>query len=125
MKRLLAFAVAAIITMSAAAVYADGGGCSGMTKSSAKSASCCGDMFSKLSLTPEQKTKIEALKADCGRATSTSERHQIFSQGLEKVLTPDQLEQLKAQCDAAKAKASGECPDKKGAKTNKTTKDSF
>jgi len=121
MKKVLAFAVAAIITMGAVAVYADGGGCSGMTKSSAKGGSCCGDMFSKLSLTDDQKAKIESLKADCGRATSTSERHQIFSQGLEKVLTPDQLAQFKAQCDAAKAKAGGECPFTKSAKANKST----
>ena len=74
MKKFLVVAVAAIVTVSAAAVYADSGGCAGMSKSSGKGA-CCGDMFSKLNLTPEQKAKVETLKADCRRATSTSEMH--------------------------------------------------
>jgi hypothetical protein len=119
MKKLLVLAVAMAVTMGAAAVYADGGGCSGMSKSSAKSGSCCGDTFSKLNLTPEQKAKVEALKADCRKATSTSEMHEVFSAGLEKILTPDQLAQWKAQSD--KAQKSGACPymNSANAKTNK------
>src|SRR5437016_5305078 len=118
MKKLLAFAVVAIITTSAA-VYADGGGCSGMSKSNVKGGSCCGgDMFSKLNLTPEQKAKIQALKQDCLKATSTSECHEIMSGGLEKILTPDQLAQWKAHSD--KAMKSGGCPYANGAKTDKT-----
>jgi Spy/CpxP family protein refolding chaperone len=121
MRKVLAFAVAAIITMGAVAVYAGSGCCAGMSKSGAKGAACCGSMFSKLNLTDGQKAKIETLKADCRRATSTSECHEIFSQGLEKILTPEQLTQWKAQCDAAKAKAGGECPYMKSAKGNKST----
>jgi Spy/CpxP family protein refolding chaperone len=117
MRKLLAFAVAVCVVIGAAAVYADGGGCGGMTKSSSKG-SCCGDMFSKLNLTPEQKVKIEALKVDCQRATSTSEMHQIFGSGLEKILTPEQLAQWKAHSD--RAVKSGGCPYSNGARTDKT-----
>jgi Spy/CpxP family protein refolding chaperone len=119
MKKFLAVAVAAIITMGAAAVYADSGGCAGMSKSSTKGSCCGADMFSKLNLTPEQKAKIETLKADCRRATSTSEMHQAFSSGLGKILTPEQLTQWKAQTD--KAMKSGACPYSNGAKTDKQT----
>ena len=118
MKKFLAFTVAAVIAFGAASVFAGDGCCGGMSKSSAKGASC-GDMFSKLNLTDEQKAKIETLKQGCLKATSTSEFHAMFNSGLEKILTPDQLAQWETHC--GKAKASSECPFMKsmGAKTDK------
>jgi hypothetical protein len=117
MKRLLAFAVAAVVVMSAAAVYAGEGCCRGM---SAKGASCCGNMFSKLNLTPDQKARVNTLMAECHKATSTSECRQLLSSGLEKILTPDQLAQWKAM--GCKPPKSGGCPfmNSTGAKTGKT-----
>jgi Spy/CpxP family protein refolding chaperone len=108
MKKLLAFAVAAVVALSTATVFADGAGC--CAAGASKSASCSGDMFSKLKLTDEQKAQIESLKQDTKRATSTSESRAMFNAGLEKILTPDQLSQLKSQCDSSKAKASSGCP---------------
>ena len=110
MKKLLAFAVAALVGLGAASVFAGEGCCAGMSKSSTSGASCCSDMFSKLNLTPEQKAKVDALKEQTKRAVSTSEAHAMFNEGLEKILTPEQMAQFKAQCDAAKAKAGGQCP---------------
>ena len=120
MRKFLAVAVAAVVALGAASVFAGEGCCGGMSKSSAKGASC-GDMFSKLSLTAEQKAKVETLKQDCLKATSTSEFHAIFNSGLEKILSPDQLAQWETH--SGKAKASGECPYMKsvGAKTDKAT----
>ena len=120
MRKFLAFTVAAVIALGAASVFAGEGCCGGMSKSSAKGASCS-DMFSKLNLTGEQKTKVEALKLDCLKATSTSEFYTMFNSGLEKILTPDQLAQWETH--GGKAKASGECPYMKstGVKTDKTT----
>jgi len=120
MRKFLAVAVAAVVALGAASVFAGEGCCGGMSKSSAKGASC-GDMFSKLSLTAEQKAKVETLKQDCLRATSTSEFHAMFNSGLEKILSPDQLAQWETH--SGKAKASGECPYMKsvGAKTDKAT----
>jgi hypothetical protein len=117
MKKFLAFTVVAVIAISTIAVYADEG--CGAAKS-AKSASCCSDMFSKLNLTPEQKAKVNTLFADCHKATSHSEFHAMLSSGLEKILTPDQLAQWKATCD--KGTKSGGCPfmNSTGAKTGKT-----
>ena len=120
MRKFLAFAVAAVIAFGAASVFADSGCCAGMSKSGAKGASC-GDMFSKLNLTDEQKAKVETLKQSCLKATSTSEFHTMFNSGLEKILTPDQLAQWSAHC--GKAKESGGCPFMKsmGAKSDKQT----
>jgi Spy/CpxP family protein refolding chaperone len=119
MKKLFVLAVVAVVALGAASVYADGGGCcSGAAKSSAKGG-CCNDMLSKLNLTPEQKAKIETLRADTRKATSTSESHQMFSAGLEKILTPEQLAQLKTQGE--KTSNSGGCPFMNSTKTNKQT----
>jgi Spy/CpxP family protein refolding chaperone len=120
MKKFLAFTVAAVIAFGAASVFADSGCCAGMSKSGAKGASC-GDMFSKLNLTDEQKAKVETLKQVCLKATSTSEFHAMFNSGLAKILTPDQLAQWETH--SGKAKASGECPFMKstGAKGDKQT----
>ena len=120
MKKLMAFAVAVVVAFSAASVLAGEGCCAGMSKSSAKGGAC-GDMLSKLNLTPEQKTKVSALTEDCHKATSTSEFHAMFNAGLEKILTPEQLAQWKTQSDKAMKSTSGECPFMKsmGAKTDK------
>lgn len=116
MKRFLALAVA-VGVMSAAAVYAGPGCCGGM---SAKGASCSGDMFSKLNLTPDQKAKVDTLMMECHKATSTSEFHAMFDSGMEKILTPEQLTQWKAMGE--KAAKSGGCPfmNSTNSKTDKT-----
>jgi len=118
MKKIFVLAVMAAVALGGASVYADGGCCASKSKSSANGG-CCSDMLSKLNLTPEQKAKIDTLRADTRRATSTSESHQMFSAGLEKILTPDQLAQLKTQCE--KPMKSGGCPFMNSTKTNKQT----
>ena len=117
MKKLLAFAVVAVMVISVAALYAGEGCCAGK---SAKGASCCADMFSKLNLTPDQQTRVNNLLADCHRATSHSEFHAMLSSGLQKILTPNQFAQWKASC--GKASNSGGCPFMKspGAGSSKT-----
>ena len=117
MKKFLALAVAAVVVISAAAVYAGEGCCGGM---SANGASCSGNMFSKLNLTPDQKAKVSTLLTECHKATSTSEFHQLLSTGMEKILTPDQLAQWKALSDKA---VKGGCPvmNSGTSKTDKTS----
>jgi Spy/CpxP family protein refolding chaperone len=110
MKRLLGFVAAAVIGLSTVSAFAGDGCCmSGKAKSTSGAAGAsCDDMFSKLNLTDSQKAQVDTLKESTKRATSTSEAHAMFNAGVEKILTPDQLTQFKAQCD--KMKASGECP---------------
>jgi hypothetical protein len=120
MKKFLAFTVAAVVALGAASVFAGEGCCGGMSKSSAKGESC-GDMFSKLNLTGDQKAKIDVLKQDCLKATSTSEFHAMFNNGLEKILTTDQLAQWDAH--SGKALKAGSCPlmNSNSGKTGKQT----
>ena len=116
MKKLFVLAVAAMVAMGVT-VYAGEGCCAGMSKTGA---SCSGDMFSKLNLTPEQKAKVNTLIADCHKATSQSEFHSMFNSGMAKILTADQLAQWKSMSE--KAAKSGTCPfmNSNGPKTDKT-----
>jgi len=108
MKRLLGLAVAAVVLIGTASVYADGGCCAaGKAKMGAKGAACC-DTFSKLNLNDMQKAKIAALKDECLKATSTSERRSMMAKGMQDILTPEQFAQWKSMCDAGMK--SGACP---------------
>jgi Spy/CpxP family protein refolding chaperone len=110
MKTVIAVALAGVVFVGAASVYAGGNGCcmAGKSKSSANAGASCQDMMSKLNLTDEQKAKVAALKDQTSRAVSTSERMQQFSDGLKQILTAEQLTQWNDIC--TKAKASGQCP---------------
>ncbi len=108
MKKFCAFAVAAALLVGAASVFADGSGCCAAGK--AKGAAC-GDMFSKLKLTDEQKAKVTALKDECLKGTSTSERRDMMAKGMQSILTPEQFAQWKSACDAGMK--SGACPSMK------------
>jgi Spy/CpxP family protein refolding chaperone len=100
MKKFYVLAVAAALLVGAASVYADGGCCaSGKMKSSAKSGACS-DAFGKLNLSDEQKAKVTALKDECQKATSTSERREMMTKGMQNILTPEQFAQWKSACDA-------------------------
>ncbi|MEI6085582.1 MAG: hypothetical protein WCS70_14955 [Verrucomicrobiota bacterium] len=107
MKKVIGLALAAIIAVSVNAVFAGDGCCAG-GKAKAASDSKCDAMYSKLNLTPDQKTKMAALQEQSKRATSTSEARSIMTAGLEKILTPEQLAQCKATCE--KDAPAGKCP---------------
>ncbi|HUJ08719.1 MAG TPA: hypothetical protein VL171_01715 [Verrucomicrobiae bacterium] len=110
MKRLWSLAVVAAVALGAASVYADGGCCAGMSKSS-KMGAACTDMYNKLNLTDAQKAKIADLKDRTTRATSTSEARAMMSKGLQEILTPDQFAKWQSGCEkASKSSTSGECP---------------
>ena len=63
MIKLIASSLAALVLLGLAPVYAGGDGC--CMKGKAGAMSGCTDILSKLNLTPDQQTKIAALKADC------------------------------------------------------------
>jgi len=107
MKKLLAFAVAAVIGIGMTSAFAGDGCCmSGKAKGDAKAG--CGDMFSKLSLTEAQKTKLAELKKECDATKCTEASKAKFMAGLKEILTPEQLAQCEAECK--KAGVSSGCP---------------
>jgi Spy/CpxP family protein refolding chaperone len=113
MKKVLGFAVAAMMLAGGSSVFAGAACCAaGKAKSEAKvSKAGCGDIFAKLDLTEEQRAELEALKAECDEAGCTIESREKFMSGLKEILTPEQLEQCKALCEKAKGSA---CPFMKG-----------
>ncbi len=97
MNRLIALAVVAVWAVGAAVVFAGDGGCShGAAKAEGKGS--CADMFSKLNLSAEQKTKLAALKEQCAGTKCTEAAHAKFMSGVKEILTADQYKQFEAQC---------------------------
>lgn len=115
MKRILGLIVAVVVLAGVASAFADSGGCCMSKKAKGDAKASCPDMFGKLNLTDKQKAQVKVLCEQCESATSTSERRAMMSEGLQKILTPEQYGQLKANCDKA-AKDGGGCPFMKGEK---------
>jgi Spy/CpxP family protein refolding chaperone len=94
----------AVIVSVATAVYAGDGCCKAGDKTEAGKSH---DMFSKLNLTADQKTKLTALKAECDKEGCTEASRAKMMKGLEGILTAEQLTQVKAM------HAEAGCPMKK------------
>src|SRR5438045_1777171 len=76
-----------------------------------KSACCAvkGDMdcaatYAKLNLTPDQKTKMDALVEKCKGAGCTKESMEAFMKSAEGVLSKDQMATLKTECSKMQEK---------------------
>jgi hypothetical protein len=77
-----------------------------------KDKSCCaakGDMdcaatYAKLKLTPEQKTKMDALVEKCKGAGCTKESTKAFMKSAESILTKEQMATFKTECKKAHEK---------------------
>src|SRR5262245_38136318 len=112
MKQLLMAVVVGTILAGTATVFAGEGCCMSKAtsaKAGAKSGAPCGDALSKLKLTDDQKAKVAALEAECGKTACTETSRAKMIKGLEGILTADQLAEFKAEI-AKTAKA--EKPDK-------------
>ena len=80
-----------------------GSGCCG-AGGAAKATEC----FAKLNLTAEQKSKVEALLAECKTTGCTTAAQEKMATGLKTILTPEQYTQWTAACE--QAKGSSKCP---------------
>ena len=92
---------------SACCQVAAGGAKAGGCPMVAKAQAACAGLATVKGLTDEQKTKIEALQAECKKAGSTAAACQKCMTDAEKILTVDQLKEWKAACCAKGAKACG------------------
>jgi len=100
MKRIIAGMLAVIVLAGAPAVFAK-------SEKSDKKPACCAALDS-LTLTADQKTKVDALMADCKKGTCSKEARVKMTAGLKEILTADQFTQWQAQC-AAKGGKKGCC----------------
>ena len=58
--------------------------------------------YASLSLTADQKTKIEAWQAECSKAGCTKESRRTFLKQAKGILSADQFAKLKEQCKSMK-----------------------
>jgi hypothetical protein len=58
----------------------------------------CSQIYAKLNLTPEQKTKLDAFQARCEKDGCTEDSMKKYFHEAKSVLSTEQYAQLKAQC---------------------------
>ena len=58
----------------------------------------CSQIYAKLNLTPEQKSKLDPLQARCEKDGCTEDSMKKYFQEAKKVLSAEQYAQLKDQC---------------------------
>jgi Spy/CpxP family protein refolding chaperone len=76
------------------------GDCTKKVENEAKAA--CMVSFASLSLTPDQKTKMEAAMSEYHQAGCTEESETKYMKEVEGILTPEQYAKFKAECKGEK-----------------------
>ncbi len=94
-----------VLLLGAGSVFA-GEGCCPSGGGTAKAANC----FAKLNLTAEQKSKIDALQANCKTSGCSATAHEKLAAQLKAILTTEQYTQWTKACE--QAKGAGKCPAK-------------
>jgi len=101
-KALTIIATAAFAVTSA---YAGGKACCASQQGKME----CSQIYAKLNLTPEQKTRLDAFQAQCEKEGCTKESMDKSLRSAKRVLSKDQYAQLKTECEnmhpATKAKS--------------------
>lgn len=59
----------------------------------------CSQIYAKLNLTPEQKTKLDSFQARCEKDGCTEDSMKKFLSSAKGVLSKDQYAQLKSECE--------------------------
>src|SRR2546423_13654574 len=65
----------------------------------------CAPTYAKLNLTPDQKTKMDALVEKCKGAGCTKESTEAFMKSAASILSKDQMATFKAECSKAQKDA--------------------
>jgi hypothetical protein len=93
------FALGAVMVFAATSVFAGGKACcasGAKTTANHDGAKCVS--FANLTLSAEQKSKLETWQADCMKAGCTKESHAKFLQQAKSILSADQYATLKKEC---------------------------
>src|SRR5436190_2214314 len=95
MMKTKALTILAAIAFAATSVYAGSGKacCANQTGKME-----CSQIYAKLNLTPKQRTKLDALQAQCEKEGCTKESMDKFMASAKHVLSNEQYAQLKAAC---------------------------
>ena len=95
MMKAKALTIVAAIAFAATSVYAGGGKacCAGQSGKME-----CSQIYAKLNLTPKQKTKLDALQAQCEKEGCTKASMDKFLASAKRVLSKEQYAQLKTEC---------------------------
>lgn len=91
------FAFVAVALFAATNAFAGGKACCA-TQVSNKDKTECSQADAKLNLTPDEKTKLDALQAQCQKEGCTEASMNKFMKGAKGVLSKDQYAQLKTEC---------------------------
>ena len=99
MKRLTGLALVAAVAFAVTSAQAgDKKGCCAQGANN-KGKKECSETYAKLNLKPEQKTKLDALQAQCDKEGCTKESMDKFMKSAKGVLSKEQFAILKAECD--------------------------
>jgi Spy/CpxP family protein refolding chaperone len=110
MKKVLGLVLMGALLFGASMSYAGGACCAAKgdkTQAKASKDAYCSDVLSKLNLTDDQKKKIADLKAECDKGGCSADGQAKYMKGLKEILTAEQIEQCKAECEKAHKTA---CP---------------
>ena len=66
----------------------------------------CAQIYAKLNLTPEQKSKLDSFQADCEKSGCTEDSMEKYFASAKGVLSADQYAQLKSECSRMQKPAS-------------------
>lgn len=82
--------------------FAGAKACCGGATTTAANANCM--TFANLSITADQKSKLEAWQSECMKGGCTKETRQVFMDKARTILSKKQFAELKSRCDKAAAK---------------------
>ncbi len=85
----------AAVAFAATSAYAGGKACCANQQGKME----CSQIYAKLNLSPEQKTKLDALQAQCEKDGCTKKSMHKFLASAKDVLSKDQYAQLKTECE--------------------------
>ena len=106
MTKLTGMALMAAAALAVTPAYAGDkekdGGCCATRANNAKMD--CSQTYAKLSLSAEQKTKMDALVAKCNKNGCTKESMEAFMKSSEGVLSKEQMATLKTECSKMREK---------------------
>ncbi|MBM3859073.1 MAG: hypothetical protein FJ395_05420 [Verrucomicrobia bacterium] len=109
MKKVIGMIVAAVVLISASAVFAQCGGCPSQAK--AKSDKPCCVALEKVKLTDAQQAKVAALQSECKGISCPVATQKKMAKELKTILDKKQYKQWEQACADAK-KSGGTCPSK-------------